>query len=263
MPDDLSDFSSETLRMRKDVNRNQARPGGDGSHAGAGSQSVVVGEAANASGTRSAAYGWRSWATAAYAVCVGDGEASGEGSVAIGRLSEADGPYSIGIGNTGASGEESVAIGQSAYATALDAVAIGSGTDADGERSVALGPGAQATADDEFVLGAATHSVKVPGDLTVSGTFSNPSARHLKRDIIPAPSLVSIFPELVEYEYIDGDGRRRLGYIADDLVGTDAERFVKFDADGRALAIDVLGLLVAQVAVMHTEIAALKNELRR
>jgi hypothetical protein len=108
----------------------------------------------------------------------------------------------------------------------------------------------------QIMLGSSSHTVVVPG------TFSNPSARRLKQNIIPAPTLSDIFPEITEWEYIDGDGRRRLGYIADDLVGTDAERFVTFDDDGRPSGIDYLGLLIVQVAQMRAEITALQNELR-
>jgi hypothetical protein len=109
------------------------------------------------------------------------------------------------------------------------------------------------TAAWQIMLGTVSHTVVVPG------TFSNPSARRLKQNIIPAPNLSDLFPDLTEWEYIDGDGRRRLGYIADELVGTDAERFVTFDDDGRPAGIDYLGLLIVQVAQMRAEITALQK----
>jgi hypothetical protein len=95
------------------------------------------------------------------------------------------------------------------------------------------------------------------GYLTVNGPFYNPSARHMKRNIEPAPVLDDIFPEFVEYEKVDGDGTRELGYIADDLVGTDAERFVQF-RDGEPNAISYLSLLVAQVAQLQKRVAELE-----
>jgi hypothetical protein len=138
----------------------------------------------------------------------------------------------------------------------VSATSLGAFANALHDDSTAIGTGADTTAADQIMLGTSGMTVVVPG------TFSNPSARRLKRNIIPAPVLADVFPELTEWEYIDGDGRRRLGYIADDLVGTDAERFVTFDDDGRPSGIDYLGLLVVQVAQMRAEITALQNELR-
>jgi hypothetical protein len=138
----------------------------------------------------------------------------------------------------------------------VSATSLGAFANALHDDSTAIGTGADTTAADQIMLGTSGMTVVVPG------TFSNPSARRLKRNIIPAPKLSDIFPELTEWEYIDGDGRRRLGYIADDLVGTDAERFVTFDDDGRPAGIDYIGLLIVQVAQMRAEIAALQNELR-
>jgi hypothetical protein len=43
-------------------------------------------------------------------------------------------------------------------------------------------------------------------------------------------------------------------------VGTDAERFVQLDSDGRPSAIDYLGLLIAQVARLNDRITELESE---
>jgi hypothetical protein len=96
----------------------------------------------------------------------------------------------------------------------------------------------------------------------VNGTFSNPSARRLKQCIIPAPRLVSVFPEVFEWEYIEGDGRRHIGPMADDLVGTDAERFLVVDDAGEPAGIDKLGLHTAQIAALLARIESLEEELR-
>lgn len=258
---DARQESERQERRTKSLETAGGLGGGDSAHAGSGEESIQLGTLADASGYRATALGWRSWASGDYAVCLGDGEASGRDAVALGRLSEASGESSVAIGNTGAA-YDAVAIGSSAYA-ADSAIAIGAGTDADGERSVAIGAGAQALADDEFVLGASGHHVKVPGDLTVTGTFSNPSARRLKQGIAPAPRMRSVFPTLYEWEYIARPGVRRIGPMADDLVGTDAERFLVRGDDGEPAGIETLGLHTAQIAALLDRIVALEEELRR
>jgi hypothetical protein len=106
------------------------------------------------------------------------------------------------------------------------------------------------------MLGTADHTVVVPG------TFSNPSARRLKQEIKPAPAMRDVFPVLYEWEYIVGDGRRRIGPMADDLVGTDAERFLVVDDEGEPAGIDTVGLHTAQIAVLLARIESLEEELR-
>jgi hypothetical protein len=192
----------------------------------------------------------------------------GSASLQIGQLASASANLSIALGyGTAATAQGTTVVGASAQAWAIDSTAIGRGALASHDSSTALGRGADAihnystaigynattTAADEIRLGTAANVVSVPG------TFSNPSARRLKQNIVPAPDLSSIFPELVEYEYIDAAGRRRLGYIADDLVGTDAERFVTFDDEGRPAGIDYLGLLVVQNAQLQARLTVLEN----
>jgi hypothetical protein len=226
--DDTGDASKQLGQMKKDIERLGLHAGsGDSSHAGSGTDSIALGVGTVASGYADVAVGETA-------------EASGDGATAVGR---------------GAHAEASLAsaFGRLAYATASASTAIGYSTEANHSNSTALGKFATTSAANQIMLGTASETVVVPG------TFSNPSARHLKQNIIPAPDLSSIFPALVEYEYIAAAGRRRLGYIADDLVGTDAERFVTLDDDGAPAGIDVLGLLVAQVAHMHARITALEN----
>jgi hypothetical protein len=261
--DDLGDGSAQLRQMKKDIERLQratgaAPSGGDSSHAGAGTNSIVLGVEASSSGTRSVALGVIADASGYAAVSVGDGsEASADYAVAAGQGATASGARGVAVGKSSqALSFGSVGVGHGAYAPAENASALGSSTSAEHARSTAVGYGSDTTAADQIMLGTSSHTVVVPG------TFSNPSARHLKRNIIPAPDLRDVFPDLTEWEYIDGDGRRRLGYIADDLVGTDAERFVTFDDEGRPAGIDYLGLLIVQVAQMRAEITALTKELR-
>jgi autotransporter adhesin len=179
---------------------------------------------------------------------------SGVDSLQLGPDANASGDHSTAVGEWAfAGGVESTAVGVNTWATGEDSIALGSSATTEHDNSVALGKSAGTTAAWQVMLGTSFHTVVVPG------TFSNPSARRLKRDIEPAPVLEAVFPVLVEYEYIDGDGSRQLGYIADDLVGSDAERFVTFDDDGRPLGINYLGLLVAQVAQLNARLAALEE----
>jgi hypothetical protein len=243
--DDPSDPSAETRRLKKRVERLEAGTAdapGDSSHPGAGGDSILLGTDGLADGYASVAVGFE-----AKASTITDTDA--DEAVAVGTAATADGFGAI-------------ALGGRSYAQYENAMALGWLAFAGHEFSTAVGHQAVTSATHQVMLGRAEDTVRVPGNLTVVGTFSNPSARHLKTNIIPAPVLSDIFPELTEWEYIDGDGRRRLGYIADELVGTDAERFVTFDEDGRPAGIDYLGLLVVQVAQMRAEITALQNELR-
>jgi hypothetical protein len=241
--DDFLDPAQESRRLKKAQQRAWVSGGnsggGDTNHPGSGEESVQIGERAAADWYSSVAIG-----PDAKAQAITDDE-SGEG-IAIGSQATADG-----FGTT--------AVGGRAYAQWETSTAIGWSADALHLRSTAIGENAVTTQADQIRLGRSGQQVSVPGNLVVNGTFSNPSARRLKRDIIPAPTLRDVFPELVEYEYIDGDGARRIGYIADDLVGTEAGRFVSFDAEGRAEAIDIIGLLVAQVAVLNARLVALEE----
>jgi len=246
--EDLSDPNRLLRKMKKDVKRTPVHESGDGWHRGSGYASTQVGEAANATGTQSAAFGTSATATGAF------------GPVAFGADAEASGDRSTAVG-TGAvaSGSSAVAVGIGSFASGTYSMAIGRQADCQYDNSIAFGRNVTCNSTFQIKIGTSGHVVEVDGDLTVGGTFSNPSARRLKKDITVAPDLVDIFPDLVEYEYIVKPGRR-LGYIADDLVGTDAERFVTFDNDGQVAGIDYLSLLIVQNARLNARVAELERK---
>ena len=100
----------------------------------------------------------------------------GESSVAIGNGAGGtnQGPYSIAMGYGAGNqnqGQSSVAIGYQAGQSSLgvNSVAIGPNTVCTDASSVALGSGATTTANNQIVLGTATETVKIPGDLDVTG----------------------------------------------------------------------------------------------
>jgi hypothetical protein len=253
--DDPSDPSAETRRLKKRVERLEAGTadggGTDGDHPGSGFLSTQVGDSAVASGSQSLAVGHNAEA------------AGGFGSVAVGANTLAPGDRATAVGPGAAVHDlEGVALGNRASTWAPWAIAIGGDATANNEQSIAIGADVTCNTDWEILIGSSAHNTRIPGDLTVSGTFSNPSARRLKRDIKPAPPLTDVFPEVFEWEYIEGDGRRQIGPMADDLVGTDAERFLVRDDDGEPAGIDKLGLHAAQIAVLLARIEALEEELR-
>lgn len=90
----------------------------------------------------------------------------------------------------------------------------------------------------------------------------NASSRRYKEDIVDAPELGDIWPDLREYQLIGGDGSRKIGYIAEELHGTDAERFIVWADLGTGLvpdSIDFLALLMAQNADLHKRLSALED----
>lgn len=195
------------------------------------------------------------------------GDAAGYGSIAIGQdaravpVTDTESTEGVAIGSQAtADGFGTTAVGARSYAQYETATAIGFLAFAGHAYSTALGHGAVSQAEHELQLGRGEDTVRIPGDLILHGSYSNPSSRDVKQNIIPAPTLRDLFPDLVEYEYIDGDGRRRLGYILQDLLGTDAERFVTCDRDGNRVGIDYLTLLIAQSAQLHARLAALENK---
>jgi hypothetical protein len=253
--DDPSDPSAETRRLKKRVERLEAGTadggGTDGDHSGSGFASTQVGDGADASGVQSLAVGYLSEAS------------GGGGSVAVGASALATHDKSVAVGPGAAGAEvEGVALGYRAAAWGVRSVAIGGDATANNADSVAIGANITCNTDWQILLGSSAHTVYVPGSLTVMGTFSNPSARRLKQNIKPAPPLTDVFPEVFEWEYIEGDGRRQIGPMADDLVGTDAERFLVRDDEGEPAGIDKLGLHTAQIAVLLARIEALEEELR-
>jgi hypothetical protein len=219
--------------------------GGDGSHAGSAADTTQVGDDADASGVGASAYGFHA-------------EAAGVDSTGVGNFTNAEGDNSVAVGKSAtALASSGTAVGHGAYAQNASATSLGAFANALHDDSTAIGTGADTTAADQIMLGTSGMTVVVPG------TFSNPSARRLKRNIVPAPCLLSIFPTQYEWEYIADEKRRRhVGPIADELLGTDAERFLTFDDDGAVAGIDKLGLYGAQIAVLLARIESLEEELR-
>jgi hypothetical protein len=253
MTKDLSDPAASLvdLKDRLRILQNVPQSDGDSEHPGSGSNSLQLGpDGASASGTNAVALGRSA-------------DATGYDAVAVGRTSKAyGGDYSTAVGAFAWADEDSsTAVGGAASAQAVDSTALGFNTHvAFGHpHSTAVGADAETTGPNQLRLGTTADTVSVPGNLTVAGTFSNPSARHLKQHIIPAPHLQSIFPDQYEWEYIGGDGRRRISPIADELIGTDAERFLTFNEDGRVAGIESVALLTVQVAALHARVTALEN----
>lgn len=90
------------------------------------------------------------------------------------------------------------------------------------------------------------------------------SARY-KDDIVDAPDLGDLFaPPLREYEMKGGDGKRLIGYIAEELAEhPDTERFVVYaDAGTGDLvpeSIDFIAYLLAQNAQLHDRLRKLEE----
>lgn len=92
------------------------------------------------------------------------------------------------------------------------------------------------------------------------------SSRRYKEAITDAPDLGDLWPRLVEYEMIGGDGDRKIGYIAEELADTPTlARFVVYDIhdpDHPVVdSIDFIALLIAQNAQLNARVAALEARL--
>lgn len=182
---------------------------------------------------------------------------SGANSVQLGPDADASGDDSVAVGNFPVvSGSESVGVGPSCYITGTRSGGFGAYSTSEHDNSFAIGNNVGTSADWQIRLGTAFHTVYV------AGTFTNPSARRLKQNIIPAPEIDGLFPSLHEYEYRANPGVRRLGYIADDMVGTSAERFVQFNDDGDVEGVAYVDLHTAQIAALLARIERLEDELR-
>lgn len=160
-------------------------------------------------------------------------------------------------------------------AFANDAVAIASKADAGAVTAALAGK-----------LG--TGGGTIAGGVTVTGNILNPgafaggsgtiayiqnsdsritrgvSARKYKKYIheYDAADLGHIFPTLVEYQMrseFGGDGTTYIGYIADDMEGTDAARFVTH-RDGEIDGIDFIQLLLAQLAQLNARVLELEQQ---
>ena len=101
------------------------------------------------------------------------------------------------------------------------------------------------------------------------------SSARFKVDITLAPEGKNYFSvSLKEFAMKGGNGWRILGYIAEDLVGTDMERFVVFERDPKThkvvlgedgkpvvLSIDFIPMLIAQVDQLKQELDATADRL--
>lgn len=90
------------------------------------------------------------------------------------------------------------------------------------------------------------------------------SSRRYKENITDAPDLGDIWPRLREFQMIGGDGDRKIGYIAEELLGTPAERFVVWADLGTGPipdSIDFIALLIAQNHQLHHDLDLLAQRL--
>src|SRR5262249_28823906 len=108
--------------------------------------------------------------------------------------------------------------------------------------------------------------VRVTGDLTVNGTFSNPSDAALKTDVAPLTyGLEEVRGvEPVSWHWADRPGEgRRMGVIAQDLERILPE-LVVHDCDPDApLGVDTLGLVPVLVKALQEEDALVRDLSRR
>lgn len=125
---------------------------------GSGNGSLNIGDAALASGADSISFGNLS-------------SASDRDDIAIGNLASASGGSSFAAG-TGAStvGTNTVAFGAYAIALAPGSMSLGAYVDVATGHTNSIGIGADTTETNQIMIGAATHKVRVPGVLQVTGT---------------------------------------------------------------------------------------------
>jgi hypothetical protein len=139
----------EGLRKRIEILERRIRPqaaAGGHSHDGAGTNSIVVSDDADADGERSTAVGYNSSATSTGASAFGDNSyAPGLNATAVGSLAWALAASSVAVGD-GAQATETnaVAVGSEAAASYIDTVALGSAAAAGGDSAIALGANTEA-----------------------------------------------------------------------------------------------------------------------
>lgn len=90
------------------------------------------------------------------------------------------------------------------------------------------------------------------------------SARRFKKNIrkLDALALGDLSQPLVDYQMkveYDRSGDRFVGHIADDMIGTPAERFVVYNAEGEVEGIDFIPYLLAMNAQLHARLTALEG----
>jgi hypothetical protein len=129
--------------------------------------------------------------------------------------------------------------------------------------------------DNLFRVGVlATNTVDINGNLTVTGTFSNPSSRQVK-DLLASADGLSILAKLstlplFTWSYKNSDGVRHFGPVAEDFyarfsLGLDEKHISPNDMAGVALAATqaLNALLSEKDAAKDAEIRALRERLIR
>lgn len=127
----------------------------------AGTNSIAIGRAADASGVQSLAIGKSANAATNETMAIGfNAVSTGDKSSAIGRSASATGSlaFAFGYGAT-ATGDETIAMGRAAVADATGAVVIGVLSVANGNSSIVIGRRAEATAANQFVVGSSTFPI--------------------------------------------------------------------------------------------------------
>ena len=120
-----------------------------------GTDTIAIGERANATKANGIAIGSTALASEINAIAMGfNSNSSGENSTAIGNSSVASKQGSIALGqNTESSGADSVAIGSVAKATADNTVALGARSNALSINSIAVGTGTTSSGEDTISVG--------------------------------------------------------------------------------------------------------------
>ena len=119
-------------------------------------------------------------------------------------------------------------------------------------------------------------AVTIPGDLTVNGTFSNPSSRSLKTDFRPVDRLAMLerlaaLP-INEWTYIGDAGQRRhVGPFTEDFgaafgLGTQGKNIIPLDVQGVTIAAvqglyETVQALEAQNSELRARLAALEAQM--
>lgn len=130
-----------------------------------------------------------------------------------------------------------------------------------------IGVGGDATVNGNvYVPNSTTATVQYTvGYINGDGRLSRgASSIRFKEDVVDAPLLGDLFGvPFREFSMIGGDGERKLGYIAEELVGTDLERFVVWEgassngSDSTEMipfSIDFIPLLMAQNQSLHSDL---------
>jgi len=133
--------------------------------------------------------------------------------------------------------------------------------------ATAIGAGAIVNTSNTIVLGRNTESVVIPGNLTVQGTFTNPSDVRLKTGV---SSLRYGLNELMRLRPVtwtwknNSDGRTQIGLIAQDVRPILPELIVAGNDQSHTLSLNYIGLLpivIRAIQEQQATIASLRNEI--